>query len=62
MLYRTAGQFKTSYTADQALFPVRQDAVLLKRGMADEAAYDFIAFLRSDEAAAIIEAHGYKPG
>lgn len=29
MLYRTAGQFKTSYAADYALFPVRQDAVLL---------------------------------
>ena len=29
MLYRTAGQFKTTYKADQALFPVRQDAVLL---------------------------------
>ncbi|RDC72125.1 branched-chain amino acid ABC transporter permease [Rhodovulum sp. 12E13] len=29
MLYRTAGQFKTSYRADQALFPVRQDALLL---------------------------------
>lgn len=29
MLYRTAGQFKTSYKADQALFPIRQDAVLL---------------------------------
>ena len=29
MLYRTAGQFKTSYEADHALFPVRQDAVLL---------------------------------
>jgi branched-chain amino acid transport system permease protein len=29
MLYRTAGQFKTSYVADHALFPVRQDAVLL---------------------------------
>ncbi|SLN66902.1 leucine/isoleucine/valine transporter permease subunit [Roseivivax jejudonensis] len=29
MLYRTAGQFKTSYKADQALFPVRQDAMLL---------------------------------
>ena len=29
MLYRTAGQFKTSYKDDQALFPVRQDAVLL---------------------------------
>ncbi|MEC7670654.1 MAG: branched-chain amino acid ABC transporter permease, partial [Pseudomonadota bacterium] len=25
----TAGQFKTSYKADQALFPVRQDAILL---------------------------------
>lgn len=29
MLYRTAGQFKTSYESDQALFPVRQDAYLL---------------------------------
>ena len=29
MLYRTAGQFKTSYIADQALFPVKQDAFLL---------------------------------
>ncbi|WP_353474969.1 branched-chain amino acid ABC transporter permease [Salipiger sp. H15] len=29
MLYRTAGQFKTSYKSDMALFPVRQDAVLL---------------------------------
>ncbi|MCC1492131.1 branched-chain amino acid ABC transporter permease [Cognatishimia sp. F0-27] len=29
MLYRTAGQFKTSYQADQALFPVKQDAFLL---------------------------------
>ncbi len=29
MLYRTAGQFKTSYQADQALFPVKQDGVLL---------------------------------
>ncbi len=29
MLYRTSGQFKTSYQADQALFPVRQDAFLL---------------------------------
>ena len=29
MLYRTAGQFKTSYVADQALFPVKQDAFLL---------------------------------
>ena len=29
MLYRTAGQFKTTYHADHALFPVRQDAILL---------------------------------
>ena len=29
MFYRTAGQFKTSYAADHALFPIRQDAVLL---------------------------------
>ncbi len=29
MLYRVAGQFKTSYEADHALFPVRQDALLL---------------------------------
>ena len=29
MLYRTAGQYKTSYASDQAVFPVRQDAILL---------------------------------
>mgnify|MGYP000214030759 CR=1 FL=1 len=29
MIYRTVGQFKTSYRKDQALFPVRQDAILL---------------------------------
>jgi branched-chain amino acid transport system permease protein len=25
MLYRETGQFKTSYTADQAIFPIAQD-------------------------------------
>ena len=25
MLYREAGQFKTSYAADQAIFPIAQD-------------------------------------
>src|SRR5215813_5658043 len=29
MIYREAGQFHTSYTADQALFPVRQDRLLV---------------------------------
>jgi branched-chain amino acid transport system permease protein len=27
MLYREAGQFKTSYRADQALFPILQDKI-----------------------------------
>ena len=27
MLYREAGQFKTSYAADQAIFPIRQDRI-----------------------------------
>ena len=27
MLYREAGQFKTSYRADQAVFPIRQDLI-----------------------------------
>jgi branched-chain amino acid transport system permease protein len=29
MLYREAGQFKTSYTADQAVFPIRQDRLFI---------------------------------
>ncbi len=29
MLYREAGQFKTSYTADMAIFPIRQDRIAL---------------------------------
>ena len=29
MLYREAGQFKTSYAADQAIFPIRQDRTFI---------------------------------
>jgi branched-chain amino acid transport system permease protein len=29
MLYREAGQFKTGYAADQAVFPIRQDRILI---------------------------------
>ena len=29
MIYREAGQFKASYPADQAIFPIRQDQVAL---------------------------------
>jgi molybdate transport system substrate-binding protein len=39
--------------------PIRQDAVLLKRGQGNEAARAAFAFLRSPKARAIIEAYGY---
>jgi len=29
MIYREAGQFRTSYAADQAVFPVLQDRVFV---------------------------------
>ena len=29
MLYREAGQFKTNYAADQAIFPVLQDRIAI---------------------------------
>jgi molybdate transport system substrate-binding protein len=39
--------------------PIRQDAVLLKRGRDNAAARAALAFLRSDKARATIEAYGY---
>lgn len=27
MLYRESGQYKTSYDADQAIFPIREDRI-----------------------------------
>ncbi len=42
--------------------PIHQDAVLLKTGADNPAATAFIAFLRGDEARAIIERFGYEPG
>ena len=38
MLYREAGQFKTSYGADTAIFPIRQDGIAM-------ALVIFVAFL-----------------
>src|SRR5437868_14996900 len=32
VIYRAAGQFKTSYAADQAIFPILQDRVLVALG------------------------------
>jgi molybdate transport system substrate-binding protein len=39
--------------------PIKQDAVLLKKGAGNEAAVAFIAFLKSPEARAVIEKYGY---
>lgn len=42
--------------------PIRQDAIVLERAAANPAALDFMEFLRSPQAAAIIERHGYTIG
>jgi molybdate transport system substrate-binding protein len=39
--------------------PIRQDAVLLNKGAANEAASAFVTFLKGPEARAIIEKYGY---
>lgn len=39
--------------------PIRQDAVLLKKGETSEAAKAFLAFLQSSDAKAIIRSYGY---
>ena len=33
MIYREAGQFKSSYASDQAVFPIRQDRVVVALGL-----------------------------
>ena len=49
------------WLAPQALYkPILQDAVLLKKGEANEAAKAFISFLKGDEARRLIEAQGYE--
>jgi len=40
--------------------PIRQDAVLLKKGAANPAARAFLQYLRSDTALAVIRAYGYE--
>ena len=53
----TAG---TRWEVPQNLFsPIRQDAVLLKRGEKDEASIAFLAFLKGPKARAVIEKFGY---
>ncbi|KPP88655.1 MAG: molybdate ABC transporter, periplasmic molybdate-binding protein [Rhodobacteraceae bacterium HLUCCO07] len=53
----------SSWEVPQELFtPIRQDAVLLDHGADNAAAQAFLAFLRTDEAAAVIERFGYAVG
>jgi molybdate transport system substrate-binding protein len=53
----------SSWMVPQALYkPIRQDAVLLKTGEADEAAKAFTSFLKGREAKAVIAKYGYAPG
>jgi molybdate transport system substrate-binding protein len=42
--------------------PIRQDAVLLKKGAGNEAATAFLTFLKGPEARAVIEKFGYEVG
>jgi len=44
---------------DKLYSPIRQDAVLLKKGAANEAARAFLAFLKSPDAQKLIEKYGY---
>ncbi len=46
MFYREAGQYKTSYQADQALFPIRQDQIGI--GLILAAAFILVPFTASD--------------
>lgn len=43
MIYREAGQFKTTYASDQAIFPIRQDRVFVALGAAAAVAVPLVA-------------------
>ncbi len=59
-LSQTIGKGGATWLTPQALYtPIRQDAVLLKTGEANEAAKAFLDFLKGPEAQAIIERFGY---
>jgi len=51
---------KSMWLVPQSLYsPIRQDAVLLKKGSQSEAARAFVSFLKSPDAIGIIEKYGY---
>jgi len=45
---------------DEYYNPIQQDAVLLKRGEDNQAALDFLNYMRSAQAREIIESYGYR--
>ena len=50
----------TRWLVPQGLYaPIRQDAVLLKKGANDEASKAYLEFLKGPEARAVIEKYGY---
>ncbi len=50
----------SSWVVPQSLYsPIRQDAVLLKKGAGNPAAVAFLAFLKGPDASQIIEKYGY---
>lgn len=53
----------SKWMVPQTLYsPIRQDAVLLKKGQSNEAATGFLAFLKEPEAISIIRKYGYEVG
>ena len=51
---------KSTWLVPQPLYsPIRQDAVLLKKGTANDAANSFVSFMKSPDAIKIIEKYGY---
>jgi molybdate transport system substrate-binding protein len=59
----TGNNTGSRWIVSQVLYmPIRQDAVLLKKGASNEAAIAFMAFLKGPEARVIIEKYGYQFG
>ncbi|MGI4797303.1 MAG: molybdate ABC transporter substrate-binding protein [Janthinobacterium lividum] len=53
----------SKWMVPQTLYsPIRQDAVLLKKGQGNETATGFLAFLKEPEAISIIRKYGYEVG
>ena len=61
-LSQTIGRGGSVWVVPERLHtPIRQDAIVLKRGEGNEAAEAFVAYLKGAEARRIVERHGYAP-